>query len=145
MRESALLKCLQGCAPQAWYEFLNRHTFFWPTSKKVQTLLRARAYRANTQLVLEVDTKGLIDDLGPSVLLSPINSGSTIYRPVSRSLNTFYSLATYPFAERRQIRGLQDAVAEVLVPYSVPKISTYVVDASLYDRAEKTQTLFQRN
>lgn len=144
MRESALSKCLQDCSPQDWYEFLNRHTFFWPTLKKVQNLLGARAYRTEVQLVLEVDSNALLTELGSAVLLSPINSGSTIYRAVPRSFETFYPLASYPFLERKQLRGIQDAVAEVLVPHSVPKIASYVSEASLFHGDTKIQTLFKR-
>ncbi len=126
MRESALRKCLQGCSPQQWYEFLNRKVFFWVTEERVQTLLKARAYRSNDHLVITVNSSQLLAQHGERTLLSPINSGSTIYRPVQRSLSTFKTLVEYPYAERRKLRGTAHAIAETAIDYSVPNLTAFV-------------------
>jgi hypothetical protein len=131
MRESALLSCLQGCTPPEWYKFLNRHVFFWVSEDRVKGLLRARAYRKQEHLVLTLNASMLLEAYRESVLLSPINSGSTIYRPVERGMETFSSLSEYPFAERKKMRGVANAVAELLVPYAVTDVSRYVVKAEI--------------
>ena len=130
MRESALRKCLLDCEPKDWYEFLNHKVFFWVTEDRVKTLLKARAYRAREHLVIMVDTKALLDEHGDRALLSPINSGSTIYKPVGRGLNSFQSLDAYPYEERRRLRGRAHAIAELAFDYSVPNIEDFVVQVA---------------
>ena len=45
--ESRLKGCLlDGVTTEEWYRLLNRRVFFWPTRKRVDTLLGAAAYRA---------------------------------------------------------------------------------------------------
>jgi hypothetical protein len=127
MRESALLKCLVGCTPKQWYEFLNRRVFFWLTEERVCTLLKARPYRGDVHIVIIVDTESLLRVHGRASLLSPINSGSTIYRPVSRGIASFQPPGSYPYAQRRKARGKPYAIAELAVEYSVPGIRDYVL------------------
>lgn len=126
MRETALRKCLRGCSPKEWYELLNRRVFFWVTEERVQTLLTARAYRANEHLVITVDSAKLLERHGSQARLSPINSGSTIYRPVSRGLNLFRDFSDYPYEERRRARGVAHAIAELAIDYSVPNFKDLV-------------------
>src|SRR5579863_3070524 len=120
MSEKALLKCLEDMTPRQWYEMLNRRVFFWVTPERVETLLHARAYRESEQTVITIDTAHLLERYAAVARLSPINSGSTIYRPQPRGTNTFRPLREYPFAERRRIRGTAHAVAELTLDYSVP-------------------------
>src|SRR5438552_4265475 len=75
--EKRLVESLVGMTAEEWYEFLNHHVFLWPTEKRVMTMLRARAYREQSQLVLTIDTKALLDRSASDVLLSRINSGAT--------------------------------------------------------------------
>jgi uncharacterized protein DUF7002 len=127
MRESTLLKCLEGVTPRGWYEFLNKRVFLWATSHRLESLLRARAYRNKEHIVLKVDTAKLLSKYGDEVLLSPINSGSTIYRPVRRNVKIFQPLKGYPFEERKRKRGISNAVAEFAFDYAIPDIRKYVV------------------
>lgn len=127
MRERSLLKCLRGTTPRKWYEFLNGKVFFWATQHRVESLLNARAYRQKDHLVLKVDTRRLLSKHGPMLLLSPINSGSTIYRPSERSTKMFQALKSYPFEERRKKRGVANAVAEMAFEYGIRDIRQFVV------------------
>jgi hypothetical protein len=127
MRESALKACLLGMTTAQWYEKLNGQVFFWLTPERVNTLLTARAYRGRKHTVLTVDTMKLLKKHIAEVRLSPINSGSTIYKPQPRGVGTFQEIRDYPFEERRKVRGLANAVAELAVYYAVPDISDFVV------------------
>lgn len=122
MRESALTKCLRGMTPQQWYRLLNRRVFFWVTERRLTALLNARAYRDRKHTVLVLDTARLVKQHAKRLILSPINSGSTIYDPHERGRDTFLPFSRYPFAERLALRGVADAVAECSVIYSVPDI-----------------------
>ena len=126
MRESALAKCLQDCSAKEWFELLNRKVFFWVTEERVRTLLRARAYRGREHLVISVNTALLLQRHQRLASLSPINSGSTIYRPVPRGIATFRPFNRYPYEHRRRTRGIAGAIAEIAFEYSVPDVGTFV-------------------
>src|SRR5688572_24984003 len=53
-------------------------------------------------VVLTVNSSEPLERHEAKVLLSPINSGNTIYRPVRRGLDTFQTLDEYPYEERRK-------------------------------------------
>lgn len=144
MRESALKSCLTDMSPQQWYEILNKRVFFWLTSERLLRLLRARAYRKKKHCVLTIDTQKLIDLYGDKVALSPINSGSTIYKPLPRGSSTFQPPSNYPFYERRKTRTVQAAIAELTVEYSIPQIMQIVVRADHMQGDQVLETLYSR-
>jgi hypothetical protein len=127
MHESALLKCLRNMTPREWYELLNRKSFFWVKEERVQQLLAARLYRGSSHTVITVDSTSLLDAYHDRITLSPINSGSTLYNPRPRGADTFLPLADYPFDERKRRAGLQRAVAELAIDYSVPDLRQHVI------------------
>jgi len=136
MLESTLRCCLRGLTPSQWYELLNRRTFFWLSSARLTTLLNARAYRDRQHCVLTVSTRRLMERHANRITLCPINSGSTLYNPPARDANIFYPIADYPFEERRRSRGIEGAIAELVVDYSVPDIRDLVISVEhrLQDR-----------
>jgi Family of unknown function (DUF7002) len=95
-------------------------------------LLEAKAYRGKTHTVIAVDTARLLEANVRAVRLSPINSGSTIYNPRPRGVDTFQPISRYPFEERRRIRGLAKAVAELAVRYAVSDIAQCVLEVGHY-------------
>lgn len=127
MHESALLKCLRNMTPREWYELLNRKSFFWVTEERVRHLLAARMYRSSTHTVITVDAASLLKVHQDKIMLSPINSGSTLYNASPRGADTFLSFADYPFEDRKKKAGLARAVAELAVDYSVPDVSKHVI------------------
>ncbi len=144
MRESALIKCLRDATPREWYEFLNSRVFFWVTKKRVETLLTARAYRSREHLVITVETRPLLERYSDKVLLSPINSGSTIYRPVERGIDTFKTIPDYPFSERRRLRGIANAVAEMAFDYAVPDLRNFVLRVERHKAGRMLEKIWVR-
>jgi hypothetical protein len=144
MRERALEVCLEGITPRGWYELLNRKVFFWVTDLRLEMLLRAKLYRNQEHTVLTIDTKSLLARHADRVTLSPINSGSTLYNPRSRGHNTFCSIADYPFEERRRMRGIANAIAELAVDYSVPDMFDHTITVERRRGAEVLEQLFPR-
>jgi len=61
--------------------------------------------------------KALLDDLKPPQPMA-----------FSRGLNTFLPIDEYPIAERRRKYGINGAVAEITVDYSVPDVREYVTE-----------------
>jgi hypothetical protein len=131
MSEGALRKCLdEGMTPEEWFEILNEKTFFWLSRERLRGLLDARAYRDHPQTVLTVRTETLLAAHRGRVLLSPINSGSTIYKPQPRGRDTFRSIEDYPFDYWRKKKGSREnAVVELAVSGGVPDILDHVLAA----------------
>ncbi|AJP73431.1 DUF7002 family protein [Sphingomonas hengshuiensis] len=128
MHDDALAKCLQdGLTPQQWYELLNSRTFFWLSKSRIWRLLGAKAYRGVTQTVLTLDTASLVAKHKERIWLSPINSGSTLFKPQPRGLATFKRIADFPFAERAKSRALENNVVELVVDHSVPDVADFVL------------------
>lgn len=142
LSESALTKCLRDMKPRAWYETLNRKVFFWLDRKRLNRLLVARAYRASTHCVLTLDTTLLLGHHLSSVTLSPINSGSTIFDPQPRGLDTFSPLDKYPFSTWARKRGIRGAVAELAVDYAVPDVRHLLLRAEKIYGEVVTDVLF---
>jgi hypothetical protein len=128
LSEAKLRGCLVDMEPSEWYETLNNRVFFWLTRDRLATLLGARAYRGRSHTVLAIETARLLDRHLERVTLSPINSGSTVYVPVSRGRETFVSLHSYPDAWWRKRR-----LAELAVGYSVPDASDFVLSVEEWE------------
>ena len=112
--DSKLATCLlDGLKTADWYAMLNERVFFWLTTRRLETLLQARAYRSEPQTVIAVDTAQLLKRHGDRVELSPINSGSVMPMARPRGLATFQSVTDY---DRKEI-------AELAVKGGVPDIS----------------------
>ena len=144
MRENSLKSCLSGMKPKQWYETLNGQVFFWLTPERVTTLLTARAYRGRKHTVLTVDAARLLERHLAKVRLSPINSGSTIYKPQPRGPSTFHEMSDYPFGERRKLRGLANAIAEFSVNYAVQDIADLVLRVEHRKGTKILEILYER-
>ncbi|WP_353642495.1 hypothetical protein [Mesorhizobium sp. WSM2239] len=141
MSDSALLKCLgDGLVPSDWYRTLNRKTFFWLHRKRLWRLLRAKAYRSSPHTILTVSTASLVEAHQDRILLSPINSGSTIMSAQPRGNGTFVPIADYPYAERRsKPRPVEDALVELVVTDAVPDIMDHLIAAHRFSDGQLTE------
>lgn len=138
MSEKALRKCLKEMTPAQWYRLLNGKVFFWLTAERVTRLLSARAYRDREHTVLTIDTARLLQNHQRDVTLSPINSGSTVYKPQPRGADTFQTLVDYPFDVWRKKRGRTTAIAELAVTHEVRDIREMVLRV---ERRKKSRVL----
>jgi hypothetical protein len=127
MSEKALIRCLDGMTPREWYRSLNAKVFFWTSVQRLQRLLTAKAGRDVAQLVLTVDTRSLVTTHRDRVLLSGMNTGSTIRRPLPRGPMTFLPIAEFPYEERRRTRSPSDALVEFVVEGAVPDIMDHLI------------------
>ena len=130
MSDGGLQRALRdGLTPPEWYRILNSKVFFWPSERRLNSMLGAQAYRDREHLVLVVSTEALLERHSDRVLLSRLNSGATKPFPHKRGKDCFLPMGSYPYWERVR-RGL-DPVAEVAVPSSVPDISELVVTVGI--------------
>lgn len=75
VHDSRLGDLLVDMTREDYYRLLNRHVFFWPTRKRLDSLLGARAYRSDPQLVIEIDTEALVERHGGRIKLSSSQPG----------------------------------------------------------------------
>ena len=128
MSDGALNKCLDdGLTPTDWYRILNARTFFWLSRVRLHALLEARAYRDKPQTILTLRTRSLVEAHESRIELSPINSGSTIFKPVRRGNKTFLPISEYDFESWRAKRNLEQAVVELVVRDGVADVRDHVV------------------
>jgi hypothetical protein len=143
--ESRLRAVLEdGLSAEDWYALLNRKTFFWVSSDRVETLRNARAYQDLRQTLLEVDTAKLLERHSATVHLCPMNSGATRPMAFPRGKRTFLPLAEYPFNERRRKRGRKHAVVELTVEYAVEDIRDLTIRASEIGGGRPDSELYRR-
>ena len=129
MTDEGLKRALGGKAdPWQWYELINSIVFFWPTKKRLKTMLLASAYQNLRHDVLVVDTRDLVRLEAPNIRLSRLNSGCTKPFAHERDLGLFKTFSAYPFDCRRRNYGKANAVAEVCVLDEVACISEAVVN-----------------
>ncbi|MBM4044352.1 MAG: hypothetical protein FJ279_04495 [Planctomycetes bacterium] len=121
-----LERCLIGMTVPEWLRLLNGKVFFWPTRKRCEQLLAARAYRLGAHTVIEVDTVALLQQHARRVSLSPINAGSTLHDPPRRGAFTFVPLADADLDAWRTTTGRRRAIAEVAVDYAVLDIGAVI-------------------
>ena len=129
LSQSKLEGCLQGCTFDQWLQMLNSRVFFWLCQERLQTLMCAGEYCAQTHVVLVLDTLRLANDFQGSITLAPMNTGNTRPYAHARSLATFSRMGDYPFAQRLH-RGLYYAVVELAVEGGVPNVMDYVTQAA---------------
>ena len=111
-----------------WYQLLNSMVFFWPTTKRLVTMMSARAYRNMRHDVIVVDTARLIERHMDSVRLCAMNSGATKPYPHSRSMESFMRIGDFPFDDRVAKYGVERAVGEVCVQEGVRDIEACTLE-----------------
>lgn len=140
IREAVLAEILDGCTVTEFYRLLNAKVFFWPTQRRLETLLGARAYRSRTHTIITVDTAALVERHASDITLSRINSGATLYDPPRRGPATFQTIEGFATHDARKVRR---NVAEVAVSYAVPDITAVAVEAYERDPDGAVRNLWQ--
>lgn len=140
MPPSALANCLVGASPAQWYELLNSKVFFWFDVERLERMRRAAGGLG--QIVLVLDTHRLLMRYEAQAALTPINTGSTLYRPAPRSPATFVPVLTW-LASRwqsetdalgRKLRSPSHKPAELAVADAVPDVMGFVREVRRLDK-----------
>lgn len=143
MSDKALKLALRdGLTPRDWYETLNEKVFFWLEEQRLNTLLGARAYRNRRHTVMTVDTKHLLEKHCKNVVLAPINSGATVFKPQPRGRDTFLPLDQYPFDEWNAKRRGNQPIVELAVRHSVPDIADFIIRVDNRGRGEPDEPVW---
>lgn len=116
-----------------WLAELNSRVFFFVQEERLRGLLSARSYRSTPSLVLELDTRSLLEAHGDNVELCAINSGfARPHSKAARGAATFQTIEEYshPWRETARVRPKWD-VAELCVRGAVPDVMVHVISASV--------------
>ena len=133
MPATALAACLVGLTPAEWYALINGRVFFWLDPDRLNR--QRAACEPRLQVVLAVDTAGLVAAHGERVALSPINTGNARRRPARRGAATFVPFAAWQesgWASEAAALGTRERPrshppAELTVAGSVPDAMRFVV------------------
>jgi hypothetical protein len=120
LSESKLAACLVDMTPSEWIRLLNRHVFFWLERSRLERLLNAKEYRGCSHDLITFDTRSVLRNHEARAYLSPINSGSTLFKAAARGRSTFRPLALYDVLEKRP-------PIELLVEHGVPDAREHIV------------------
>jgi hypothetical protein len=143
MPPQELKRCLQrGIQPEEWYEYINNRIFFWTTWKSLEIFLAAKEYKNKPQIVIEVNTKALLDEYADFVTLSNINSGSTYYNPEKYDAPRKRSFDTFQKIEDYNTRWITELVVENGIPDIVNLTNS--VDRWIAHRINYGETKFER-
>jgi len=125
-----------GCSLEDFLVAINSRVFFWPNRERLERLRNARQYRNQTQVIMHVDTRRLVERHGGRIQLCRFNSGAITQRnhPL-RSAKSWVSIQRYPYAEYRRTYGRDGALAEVTVLDAVPDVLDLAVKVEHVSRA----------
>jgi hypothetical protein len=130
MSESKLRQCLDDLTPEEWFVLLNGKVFFWVSRDRLQRLLDAKAYRDRKHTVIQLQTRSLVERYLPDVHLCPINSGSTLFIPPRRGLQTFLPISEYALDPRKR-----EPLVELAVDRGVPDVMEHVLTVEQWQGA----------
>ncbi len=141
MDDQGVCRALGTADPRPWYELLNSMVFFWPTIRRLRTMMNARAYRGMGHDLLVVNTARLVEGHRDRIRLSHMNSGATKPYPHRRDFGLFKTFGGFPFDERRKSHGPARAIAEVCVVDGIPDIADVVDDIHQATAVEKLDSI----
>ena len=122
--------------PADWYEMVNERVFFWLDPDRLNR--QRSACKARPQVVIAVDTAGLVAVHQQRVALTPINTGNARRKPARRGAATFVPLAEWcrsgwaseAVALDTPVRKRSHQPVELTVLGAVPDIMHFVVDVT---------------
>ena len=138
---------LPGTAPEDFLRILNDRVFFWVSSKRVDTLMKAARNRGKAvQTVLMVSTSDLLARYGSVAELTPYNTGSTFVKSAPRrGVETFTPVAAYPYESWQKKRGPSgEAAVELTVPHGVCRVRDMALCVERWEHGVPTAVLHKR-
>jgi hypothetical protein len=126
--EASLREALTDMTPHDWYTALNSRVFFFLQPERLSSLLNARSYKNDEQVVITIDTAQFVNNYSSEIELCKINSGfAQPHNHVQRGAATFQSIEDYPHRARAVARTKAPwDVAELCVQGGVDDIASYV-------------------
>jgi hypothetical protein len=133
---SRLKSALKDATVEEWLLMLNERIYFWPSEDRLKHFLQAASYAKSGHLVIEVDTKALLDHCDKRVFISSMNTGTTSPYAAPRGRSTFQLVTEYP--QRRR-----STVAEVSVVGGVPDVRAVAKRVYRFFERAEVETVWQ--
>jgi hypothetical protein len=114
-----------GLTPEDWYRTMNAKVFFWASWESMYRSLRTFQQRGTEHDVLVVSTASLVFAHPDDIMLSHIESGSTVPIIRARDALLFQPISRYPVFQTGRPRK---RVLEAAVEHGVTDIAQHVVD-----------------
>jgi hypothetical protein len=143
MPASALSACLIGMAPPDWYSLMNSRVFFSLDPIRLNGIRGGCEPRP--QVVLTLDTAGLMAGYGGRASVTPFNSGHALRRAARRGAATFVPYAAWVesgwASEAAQLgireRSRSHRPVELTIVGAIPDVMRYVVRTSRLASGER--------
>ena len=104
LTHKGLTVALNGsCTPGKWIDLLNQRVFLFAQKSSLDSLIHAPLNRELSHVILELDTRKLLDRHRDSIEVADINTGYTRRHPAPRSPSTFRPINTYVKTGSRKI------------------------------------------
>jgi hypothetical protein len=143
MPASALRACLIGMDPADWYALMNSRVFFSLDPIRLNGIRGGCELRP--QVVLILDTAGLMAGYGDRASVTPINSGHALRRAARRGAGTFVPYAARVesgWASEAARLGIRERTrshrpVELAIAEAIPDVMRYVVVVSRLAAGER--------
>jgi hypothetical protein len=143
MPATALRACLVGMEPPDWFALMNSRVFFSLDPTRLNGIRGGCEPRP--QVVLTLDTAGLMARYGGRASLTPINSGHALRRAARRGAATFVPYAAWVesgWASEAARLGIRERSrshrpAELTIAEAIPDVMRYVVAVSRLAAGER--------
>jgi hypothetical protein len=130
---------------EEFLELLNNRVFMWTSPERLARLLGARLYRNSVHDVLVLDTASIVESYAENIRLTGMNTGATIFPSAPpRGVESFMTIADFPFAQRRRGRKLEDTVAELCVLDGVDDVENHVIRVERRKGADVVERVYER-
>ncbi|WP_442508336.1 DUF7002 family protein [Novipirellula sp. SH528] len=141
--ETKLATALEGMTTAEWYTMLNGYVFLWPSVDRRNGMLSS--YGDQNHDVLTIDTQRLLDVYGGQLMLSPINSGNTLYDAAPRGADTFVQLAQCPFDDwrKRKKKKAEEVIAEATLPYRLENVEQFTICVEAFSGSRFTGAIWK--
>jgi hypothetical protein len=112
-----------GSSIAEYLKAINSRVFFWASGERLERLRHAREYHTESQIILHVNTRALVERHGPQIQRCRFNSGAVTQKNhPARGHRSWMPIAEYPYEDYRHRYGARGALAEVTVLDAVPDI-----------------------
>jgi Family of unknown function (DUF7002) len=143
MPATALRACLVGMDPTDWFALMNSRVFFSLDPTRLNGI-RGRC-EPRPQVVLALDTAGLMAGYGGRASVTSINSGHALRRAARRGTGTFVPYGAwveYGWASEAAQLGIRERrrshrPAELTIAGAIPDVMRYVVGTSRLAAGER--------
>jgi hypothetical protein len=145
LNSAALAESLLDLTVAEWLDELNSRSFFFLQRERLETLLNARSYRKQVNLVITIDTASLLQAHEAKIDLCRINSGfAQPHSKAPRGRDTFQPISAYDHPVRALPRTAPKwDVSELTVRGGVADLKSHTLKVDRMQGSTVLETIFE--